>query len=110
MRVDRQQLTIRWGAPEATPIVQAPERTTDQTTTQSPNQLDERLRTMSELIQALAVSADAADRERQEQVVALKRELAAMQQQSQERLSETERDVHALYSAHFGSRPKAVNP
>jgi hypothetical protein len=110
VRVDQRQLSIRWSAPEAAPIAEAPARNVDQPPSSSSTQLDERLRTMSELIQALAANIDASDRERQEQVASLKREFAAVQRQSQERLSEAERDVSALYAAHFGPRPKAVNP
>jgi hypothetical protein len=110
VRIDRRQMTIRWGAWESLPIAEAAARSVIQPEPAIPAQFDERLKTMSELIQALAANVDASDRERQEQVATLKRELAIMQQRSQERLSETERDVSALYAAHFGSRPKAVNP
>jgi hypothetical protein len=110
VRIDRRQMTIRWGAWESLPIAETAARSVIQPEPAIPTQFDERLKTMSELIQALAANVDASDRERQEQVATLKRELAIMQQRSQERLSETERDVSALYAAHFGSRPKAVNP
>src|SRR5438094_133653 len=82
------------GAPAAPAVV-------DHSEPAMPPQLDERLKTISELISALAVNMDTTDRDRQDQFARLKAELASLQQQSQRRWSQTERDVSALYTAQF---------
>ena len=110
VRVNQRQLTIRWGVAEPEVVVQHVPQEPPRPEYVIPRELDQRIKTMSELIQALAANVDASDRERQQQLSILKLELAAMRRQSQERMSETERDLSALYAAHFGSRPKAVNP
>jgi hypothetical protein len=111
VRLDGRQITIRWGAaPQHEPVEMAVNQITTPPEMKIPAQLDERIRTMSELIQALAANVEASDRERQQQLVSMKLELASMNRKSQERMSEAERDLSALYAAQFGSRPKAVNP
>ncbi len=110
VRINQRQMIIRWGVVEPEAVVQQFEPKVPASDRVLQPEFEQRIRTMSELIQALAANVEASDRERQDQILKLKLELAAMNRQSQERMTETERDLSALYAAHFGSRPKAVNP
>jgi hypothetical protein len=110
IRVGGGQLTVRWGTAE--PIREAPsvrEVVIRQEATMPP-ELDDHLKRMSELIAVLASSTEATDRERARELTKLKADLTAWQRLSEERLSRTERDVSALYTAQFGSRSRGVNP
>jgi hypothetical protein len=72
--------------------------------------VEERLKTMGEILQALAASAENSDRQRQDQLAKLREEMATMRNQSQKRWTETQRDLSALYTAQFGARTSGVNP
>src|SRR5438874_2201691 len=67
VRVGAGQMTVRWGEPEALPApVPAPVAVVRAEPVMPP-QLEERLKTLQQLIVTLAESADAGDRSRQEQ-------------------------------------------
>jgi hypothetical protein len=103
VRVDAHQLVVRWGAapkkgadtlrPPA-PRVEAPEPPP------SP-EVEERLRVLSELIHALADDVEARDEYQQERVARLQARLDELQRQGNRRWSEMDRNVAALYAAHF---------
>ncbi|MFL5342473.1 MAG: anti-sigma factor family protein [Gemmataceae bacterium] len=105
-RADDRQLTVRWG----------PERVTHTSTVVVKQEVvpsanfDERMARVSELIVALAGSAEAGDRERAAELAKVRQELAALRQENQRRWSETRRELDALYTAQFGSRQSGGNP
>jgi anti-sigma factor RsiW len=109
VRADRGQLVVRWGTPE--PVAVAPavvERVVVRSEPASTKELEERINRVSALIQALAANMDVKD-DQQKELARLRREFAELQQ-IKKRLGQTERDVAALYTAQFGSRPSGVNP
>jgi anti-sigma factor RsiW len=109
VRADGRQLVLRWGEPE--PVAVAPpvvERVVVRSEPASTKELEERINRVSALIQALASNMDAKDID-QKELARLRREFAELQQ-IRKRLGQTERDVAALYTAQFGSRPSGVNP
>jgi hypothetical protein len=109
IRADARQLVVRWGEPE--PVAAAPqviERTIVHTEPAAQRELEERINRMSSLIQALAANMDRKDVD-QKELARLRRDMADLQQ-IRKRLSQTEREVSALYTAQFGSRPSGVNP
>jgi anti-sigma factor RsiW len=109
MRAERGQLVVRWGQPQ--PVASAPttvERVVVRTEPASTQELEERINRVSALIQALAANMDTRDAD-QKELARLRREFAELQQ-IKKRLGQTERDVAALYTAQFGSRPSGVNP
>src|SRR5262249_10896195 len=108
VRVNDRQLVLRWGSPE--PAAAAATTVIVQREIVPPSDLDERLARMSELIRALAKNADAADRERAEQLSKLRQEFNLLQKENQRRWSQTRQEVDALYTAQFGSRQLGANP
>ena len=119
IRMDGRQMVVRWGRNE--PVAQRAEvlpapvavREDLAPSTKVADQLDalsERVKVLNELVRALAANVDGGDRDRSEELVKVRQELAAVQELYHKRFSETERDVSALYIAHFGPRIPGANP
>ena len=110
VRAERGQLVVRWGEPQPVAVAPAPvvERVIVRSEPASTRELEERISRVSALIQALAANMDTKD-DQQKELVRLRREFAELQQ-IKRRLGQTEREVAALYTAQFGSRPSGVNP
>jgi anti-sigma factor RsiW len=107
VRVDANQLTLRWGAAPAetaSPPTPAPEVVVRHETTLSPD-LEERLHWMSDTLHALADSLDVRDtRMRQSlegRVDTLEARLETLRRQNGQRWNDTERSVAAIYRAMF---------
>ena len=110
VRADGRQLTMRWGAPEPVIAPTVIERTVVvRSEPASSRELEERVKRVSELIEAIIVNVDEKNGEQRKELAHLQRELADLQQ-IKKRLGQTEREVSALYTAQFGSRPSGVNP
>lgn len=109
VRADGRQLVVRWGVPEPAAPPTVIERTVVVREPVAAPEVDERIKTMSALIHALVVSNNDKDSEHQKELERLRKEVATLQQ-IRKRLGQTERDVAALYTAQFGSRPSGVNP
>lgn len=117
LRVERHQVALRWGAPppdaagsEAragrTPETSS-ERTERARSARAPDHgLEDRLRTLGDLVQALAADVEARDARRDEDLRRLQLSFADFARQvSLQRLA-TDRDVAALYEARLSPNPK----
>jgi hypothetical protein len=110
VRVDAHQLIVRWGsAPEPLAGVPAPPR--DAPPPDTPDALAlaearERLELMSNLIHALNEDLEARDAQQKQALKRLQARLDEMQFQGNVRWGETERNIAALYAAHFGPTKK----
>ena len=104
VRADGRHLSIRWGPePAIVPPVPPPPVIVRAEPALTPD-LDERLNVLTALVHALAANVDAGDRERAEELVRLRQELAGLARQGDQRWTETGRTVSALYTAQFGPR------
>jgi hypothetical protein len=107
VRVDGNQLVLRWGPPppEAPrPAPQPPPGAKEQPAR------DADLELVKELVHLLAVDVQTRDREHKEALAALRERLDALRGEVEGRWAATERDVLALYTAQFGSRDKGDKP
>jgi len=105
IRANERQLVVRWGA-EETPTP-APPAIVVQNEAVPPVVTAEQWQDLRHMVHLLAANDSARDREHNEQVGRLRRELSEFQkenQQSQRRWSEIAREINALYTAQFGSR------
>jgi predicted anti-sigma-YlaC factor YlaD len=109
VRLDPNQLTVRWGTASAEPVLPAtpapaPEVVVRHETVPSPD-LQERLHWMSDTLHALADSLDLRDaRMRQSlegRVDTLEARIELMRRQNGQRWNDTERSVAAIYKAMF---------
>ena len=108
MRFDGNQLVVRWGAvppreePPTPPPAPAPTpQPVVASAAPSTTDVDQQLRLLSELVQALSNDADLRDDKRQRELAALRTRVQAFQDQLTELRLTTEKDVSALYSAQF---------
>ncbi len=111
VRLDGQQLVVRWGSPPALPAP-AERQLPVQVRQDSPAgpAAAEELQLLKELIRALAADVDQRDSQQQQALAQLRGRIDALQRQSQQRWDTTAEDVAALYTAQFGSRPRGGNP
>jgi hypothetical protein len=101
VRVESQQLVVRWGtAPEKVIVPPPGPGPRAESPPPSPD-VEERLRVLSELIHALADDVAARDEQEQQRVDRVRARLDELQRQGNRRMSETERNVAALYVAHY---------
>ncbi len=112
VRLDQQQLVIRWGAappprevpappaplpqPEAPALAQAPPA--------GAPEMEQQMRLLSELVPALSADADQRDERRQRELTRLREQMEALQQQMTQFRIATEKDVSALYAAQVPQR------
>jgi hypothetical protein len=115
LRIDANQVVLRWGAvpaaPQPAPPAPQPEPTVI-TITQSPSAADveQQLRLLGELVQALSNDADSRDERRRHEIDRLKAQMSALQRQVAELRLATEKDVAALYAAQFPEKEKGTQP
>lgn len=107
VRVDANQLTLRWGAVPAetvSPTIPAPEVVVLHETTMPPD-LEERLQWMSDTLHALADSLDVCDARMRQglegRLDTLEARVELMRRQNGQRWNDTERSVAAIYKAMF---------
>ncbi|HZT83556.1 MAG TPA: zf-HC2 domain-containing protein [Gemmataceae bacterium] len=109
VRLEANQFVLRWGAaPEAPPA--PPERVVVERVERPAPDLEERLRVLDDLLHALAEDVDSRDAQTQKDVARLRARLAELQAQNHEHWTETERNVAALYAAHFRVSRKGEQP
>jgi hypothetical protein len=103
VRVEAHQLVVSWGAaPEKdVPVPPAPAPRADRSEPPPSPEVEERLRVLSELIHALADDVAARDQQQEQRVDQLRARLDDLQRQGNRRWSEMDRNVAALYAAHF---------
>jgi hypothetical protein len=113
IHVGQSEMVVRWGEPAAPP---APLPTPSPPVAPAPGPpppdlaaIEDRLRTLGELTQALADDGHDRDYQRQQEIARLRQEIRQWQGLSAERLSAMQKDFDALYVAQFSSR-KGVNP
>lgn len=117
IHVGASDLVVRWGP---APVPQAPQAPQAPPTAVSPPlpaladsrelaSIDDRLRVLGELTQALAEDGRDRDYQRQQEIARLREQIGQSQGMSAQRLNALEKDVNALYVAQFSSR-KGVTP
>ncbi len=116
VRLDANQLVLRWGAPPAPPEVPAPRLTPEH---QPPlvalapaapaAEVEQQLRLLSEVVQALSNDADARDGRRRHEIAQLQAQMRSLQQQMAQLRLATERDVSALYAAQLSEKQKGAS-
>jgi Putative zinc-finger len=109
VRIDARQLVVRWGgAPgsEAVPVAPSPPPVVEKAAVPvpSPGDDDERLRTMQELIHALADDQLRRDDRQRQEWARIQGTVEQWHWRTVRRLESTESDVRALYAAQFGPR------
>jgi hypothetical protein len=107
LRFEAEQLVIRWGPPPAAapPAPPPPEPPVTLAAPPTP-EVEERLRLLGDLVQALAADADRRDARQQQELEALRAQILAAQQQMAQLRQSFDRDVAALYSAQFPEAKK----
>ncbi len=102
VRVEEQQVVLRWGIPTAPPAPPAPPTPAPVSPRPSaPDANDDQLRLLGELVQALAADVRGRDERQQQEIDALRRQVREVHQQSVRRWEAAERDLIALYQAQF---------
>jgi anti-sigma factor RsiW len=93
VRVDGQQVVVRWGRlPAEPPAVTLPPAT------EPAANVDERLRLLQELAHALAADVDSQDQRQRDELTRLRAQVESLRRQTDRRWAETARDVTALYT------------
>jgi hypothetical protein len=114
VRLEAHQVVLRWGAPpDAPPPDHRPgpaEGVAAAPPPSLPTDVDERLRLLGDLVQALAADADLRDGRRQQELAGLRAQLRSLQQQMAEMQMATDKDRAAIYSALFPDNPKGGLP
>jgi anti-sigma factor RsiW len=109
VRLDSQQLVVRWGAlPDAGIVPPAPPRGThaDAPEPRAPADVEERLQLMSSLIHALNEDLEARDADQRQALRRLQARLDELQLQGNVRWGQTDRKIAAFYAAQFGPTKK----
>jgi anti-sigma factor RsiW len=110
-RLEPHQLVLRWGpVPVGGQAIQSPAPTLAQAAKAAPPETEEQLRLLSQLIHALADTAEARDFRQRQELVQLRAELGELQRRTAQWRRDTERDVGALYTAHLISVRKGEKP
>jgi hypothetical protein len=111
VRLGHHQLVLRWGSlPEGGQAAQFPPDTLAQAPKPASPETEEQLRLLSQLIHALADTAEARDFRQRQELARLRVELADLQRQTAQWRRDTERDVGALYTAHLIYAKKGEKP
>ncbi len=104
VRVESQQVVLRWGTPPAPPPPSAPPPAP-----KAPDATQDQLRLLGELVQALAADIRGRDERWHLEMDLLHRQLSEVNQQSVRRWEDAERDLTALYQAQFPAQ-KGIDP
>jgi hypothetical protein len=112
IHVGSSEMVVRWGpAPEPTPVAHAPGSPAApvKAAPRDLSSIEDRLRVLSELTQALAEDDRDRDEQREQEIAHLRQQVKDWQGQSAQRFGAVERDFDALYTAQFpshkGGRP-----
>jgi hypothetical protein len=116
VRVDANQVVVRWGDVAAPPQPHPPpprppqpeERSVAAAPPASTADVEQQLRLLTELVQALSNDADLRDGRRQEEMSALRARVESLQQQITQLRLATARDVSALYAAQFPEKERGT--
>jgi len=102
MRIDRQQLVVRWGrsAEKVAVVNPQPSKAADDILAA----IDERIRVLQEVTHALAGDVERRDRNWNDELIRTRSQLDAVMRSTGQRIGEAQRDVDALYAAHFKSK------
>jgi hypothetical protein len=115
VRVDANQVVLRWGAAPAMPelhehppaphspepVVAAPQMSTAE--------IDQQLRMLRELVQAVSNDSDMRDERRQREITALQGRMHGLEQQMTQLRLATQREVAALSSAQIPEKQKGAS-
>jgi len=118
LRLDANQVVLRWGAVPPQPEVPAPPdpapRPEPPVLPLSPPatsaDIEQQLRLLTELVQTLSEDADLRDGRRRQEIARLREQMQGLQQQLIEQRVATEKDVAALYAAQFPEKQKGAFP
>jgi hypothetical protein len=112
VRFESHQLVVRWGTPP--PLPEQPPVPIPPPVVVAPlpiiAEIEERITLLGDLVQALSTDSDRLNARRDDEVVALQREIVELQQQLTQLRLATDKDVAALYAAQFVSRKKGETP
>jgi hypothetical protein len=110
IHVGSSEMVVRWGAapvPDHTPVANAPGSPTAPVVAAAVprdlSSIEDRLRVLSELTQALAEDDRDRDEQREREIAHLRAQIRDWQGQSAQRFGAVERDFDALYTAQFPS-------
>jgi hypothetical protein len=109
VRVEEQQVVLRWGIPPALPAPPAPPAPVPVSPRPAPDATEEQLRILGELVQALAADVRGRDERQQQEIDALRRQVQEVHLQSVRRWEDAQRDFTALYQAQFPAG-KGIEP
>jgi anti-sigma factor RsiW len=115
VRLERNQLVLRWGAvptlPDQTPAPVPPreEPAPAPLPVASAAEIEQQLRLLRELVQAVSNDADLRDERRQREIAQLRGRLHGLEQQMTQLRLSTERDVSALYTAQSPDKSKGAS-
>jgi hypothetical protein len=108
IHVGSSEMVVRWGpapVPDPTPVAHAPGSPAAPVATapRDLSSIEDRLRVLSELTQALAEDDRDRDYQREREIAHLRQQIKDWQGQSAQRFGAVERDFDALYTAQFSS-------
>jgi Putative zinc-finger len=108
IHVRSSEMVVRWGSapvPDHTPVAYAPGSPAAPVATapRDLSSIEDRLRVLSELTQALAEDDRDRDYQREREIAHLRQQIKDWQGQSAQRFGAVERDFDALYTAQFSS-------
>jgi hypothetical protein len=114
MRMDAHQLVLRWGAVPAPPDQAPPpappreERPIIPAPVVSTAEVEQQLRLLRELVQAVSNDADLRDERRQQEIAQLRGRMHGLEQQMTQLRLATARDVSALYAAQLPEKERGT--
>ena len=112
VRFEGHQVVVRWGTPP--PLPEPPPAPVLPPVAVAPSpriaEIEERINLLGDLVQALSADSDRRSALRDDEVVAMRREIVDLQQQLAQLRLATDKDVAALYAAQFVSRKKGETP
>jgi hypothetical protein len=116
IRLDSHQLVLRWGdvaaAPEVHPsppsMPQPQERSLAAASAPLTADVEQQLRLLTDLVQALSNDADLRDDRRREEIARLRGQMQYLQQQITQLRLTTEKDLSALYAAQLPEKAKGT--
>jgi anti-sigma factor RsiW len=113
IRLDANQAVLRWGAVPApeqpAPLPPPEEHVIAAAPTEATAEVEQQLRLLTELVQALSSDADRRDESRQRELTLLRSQLQTLRQQMTQLRLATEQDVAALYAAQFPEKKKGAS-
>jgi hypothetical protein len=115
VRIDDHQLVLRWGAvpapPDQTPRPAPPREELPMIPAPiaSTAEVDQQLRLLRELVQAVSNDADLRDERRQQEIAQLRGRMHGLEQQMTQLRLTTTQDVSALYAAQIPVKQKGAS-